>query len=52
MTRAAEMTEATARRSRAFTVLIGLSALTVLLQGLWAGIFLEHDGHRDASGNA
>jgi uncharacterized membrane protein len=21
----------------------------VLLQGLWAGIFLEHDGHRDAA---
>ena len=30
-----------------FTVLIGLAALAVLLQGLWAGIFLEHDGKRD-----
>jgi heme A synthase len=29
--------------------LIGISALAVLLQGLWAGIFLEHDGHRDAA---
>lgn len=52
MTRTAEMTETTTTRgSRAFTVLIGLSALAVLLQGLWAGIFLEHDGHRDASGS-
>lgn len=32
-----------------FTVLIGLTALAVLLQGLWAGIFLEHDGDRDAA---
>jgi len=32
-------------------VLIGLTALAILLQGLWAGIFLEHDGGRDeASG--
>jgi hypothetical protein len=29
--------------------LIGLSGLAVLLQGLWAGIFLEHDGERDAA---
>jgi heme A synthase len=28
-----------------------LCALAVLLQGLWAGIFLEHDGARDAAGN-
>jgi hypothetical protein len=46
------MTESrTTRGSRAFTVLIGLSALAVLLQGLWAGIFLEHDGHRDSAGS-
>lgn len=32
-----------------FGALIGLAALAVLLQGLWAGIFLEHDGKRDAA---
>jgi len=32
---------------RTFSVLAGLSALAVLLQGVWAGIFLEHDGERD-----
>jgi hypothetical protein len=32
-----------------FTVLVGLSGLAILLQGLWAGIFLEHDGQRDAA---
>jgi hypothetical protein len=32
-----------------FSVLVGLCALAVLLQGLWAGIFLEHDGQRDAA---
>jgi hypothetical protein len=30
-----------------FHALIGLTTLAVLLQGLWAGIFLEHDGKRD-----
>ena len=39
-----------APRSAAFSVLTGLAALAVLLQGLWAGIFLEHDGARDAAG--
>jgi len=34
---------------RAFSALTGLVALAVLLQGLWAGIFLEHDGERDAA---
>ena len=34
-------------RSTAYTVLIGLTGLAVLLQGLWAGIFLQHDGARD-----
>ena len=38
-------------RSRVFSALIGVSALAVLLQGLWAGIFLEHDGRRDAAGS-
>ena len=27
-------------------MLIGLSALAVLLQGVWAGIFLQHSGQR------
>ena len=34
---------------RLFGILTGLTALLVLLQGLWAGIFLEHDGQRDAA---
>lgn len=33
-----------------FAGLVGLIGLAVLLQGLWAGIFLEHDGERDAAG--
>jgi uncharacterized membrane protein len=32
-----------------FSALIGLAAVAVLLQGLWAGIFLEHDGRREAA---
>jgi uncharacterized membrane protein len=48
-------TQETVTRSAAkttlFSALTGLAALVVLLQGLWAGIFLEHDGQRDnASG--
>lgn len=39
----------TVERSPAYSALIGISALAVLLQGLWAGIFLEHDGERDAA---
>jgi hypothetical protein len=35
---------------RVFGGLTGLTALAVLLQGLWAGLFLEHDGQRDAAG--
>lgn len=35
--------------SVAYSVLIGLTAVAVVLQGLWAGIFLEHDGKRDAA---
>ncbi|MCW2699238.1 MAG: hypothetical protein JWQ45_773 [Blastococcus sp.] len=34
---------------RVFTALTGLAALAILLQGLWAGMFLEHDGERDAA---
>lgn len=36
-------------RSVLFSVLLGLTALAILLQGVWAGIFLEHDGKRDAA---
>jgi len=32
-----------------FAVLIGLATLAVLLQGLWAGLFLQHDGGRNAA---
>lgn len=38
-------------RSVLLAALTGLTGLAVLLQGLWAGIFLEHDGDRDAAGN-
>jgi hypothetical protein len=34
----------------AFCALTGLASVAILLQGLWAGIFLEHDGQRDAAG--
>lgn len=34
-----------------FTSVVGLAALIVLLQGVFAGVFLEHDGERDASAN-
>src|SRR4051794_27444839 len=37
--------------SRAYTVLMALTAIALLLQGLWAGIFLEHDGKREAAGS-
>src|SRR4051795_5528288 len=33
-----------------FSALTGLASLAILLQGLWAGIFLQHDGQRDAAG--
>lgn len=38
-----------AGRRRIYSALTGLAALAVLLQGLWAGLFLEHDGHRDSA---
>ncbi|MHA6794764.1 hypothetical protein ACVGVM_14825 [Pseudonocardia bannensis] len=44
-------TDAGRASSTLYSVLIGLTALTLLLQGLWAGIFLEHDGARDAAKN-
>jgi hypothetical protein len=43
-------TERTAGHSRLYSALIGMSALAILLQGVWAGIFLEHDGQREAAG--
>lgn len=36
-------------RDPVFAAVIGLCSLAILLQGLWAGIFLEHDGERDAA---
>ena len=42
-------TQVTRPKNTVISALIDLSALAVLLQGLWAGIFLEHDGHRDAA---
>ena len=39
----------TPARSPLFNVLLGLTALAVLLQAVWAGIFLQHDGERDAA---
>jgi uncharacterized membrane protein YfcA len=39
----------TGERSAVFSALIGLTTLAILLQGVWAGIFLEHDGERDES---
>jgi hypothetical protein len=30
-----------------FSAVTGVTALAVLLQGVWAGLFLEHDGKRD-----
>lgn len=41
-----------ATRSPSFSILVGLTSLAVLLQAVWAGIFLEHDGARDRSTTA
>lgn len=37
--------------SVAFTTILAFAGVAILLQGLWAGIFLEHDGRRDAAGS-
>jgi hypothetical protein len=37
------------RPSVLFTSIIGVTSLIVLVQGVLAGVFLEHDGQRDAS---
>lgn len=34
---------------RVYACLTGLATLGVVLQGAWAGVFLEHDGRRDAA---
>lgn len=49
---ASRTTEAPARRgagSPLYSALIGLAALAVLLQGLWAGLFLQDEHERSAS---
>ena len=48
-TRERTTTPTTGRVTPVYSALIGLSALAVLLQGLWAGLFLQHDGQRDAA---
>jgi hypothetical protein len=42
-------TDRTRPRTTLYPVLSGLTSLAVILQGLGAGIFLEHDGERDAA---
>lgn len=37
------------RPSTLFTSIIGVTSLIVLVQGVFAGVFLAHDGERDAS---
>ncbi|MDQ1630516.1 MAG: hypothetical protein QOJ32_910 [Frankiaceae bacterium] len=50
---APERTDDTARNEKTgralYGALTGLAAVAVLLQGLWAGIFLRHDGEREAA---
>ncbi|MEO7745128.1 MAG: hypothetical protein ABIV05_02740 [Actinomycetota bacterium] len=41
--------QAAPARNTAYSALIGVTTLLILLQGLWAGIFLQHDGERDAA---
>ena len=52
LTRPPYAPEATRRlpTSRAYTALVGLGTLAILLQGLWAGLFLEH-GNPDTAGS-
>ena len=50
MSETTSASRATTRAPRSiilYNVLVGLCAVAVLLQGLWAGLFLEHDGQRD-----
>lgn len=46
---ATSMTAPSRRRDPLFAVLTGLTALVVLLQFFFAGMFLRYDGKRDAS---
>jgi F0F1-type ATP synthase assembly protein I len=39
----------TSAAGTAYFVLTVLGAVAILLQGLWAGLFLQHDGERDAA---
>jgi hypothetical protein len=38
------------RAATLYAVLISLDVVAIVLQGLWAGIFLRNDGQRDAAG--
>ena len=49
MTSTTDLRRPATDRNTLFSVLVGVTALAVLLQGLWAGIFLEHDGRRNAA---
>ena len=51
LTEARHVQVKTLEKAPVFAALVGVSAVAVLLQGLWAGIFLEHDGQRDAAGS-
>ncbi|CAN5585293.1 hypothetical protein BH10ACT8_BH10ACT8_02670 [soil metagenome] len=51
MTREKATTQQRTGAGRPFLVLTVLAAVAVLLQGVWAGIFLQHDGARDAAGS-
>jgi hypothetical protein len=51
MTRTSAASPRKSSRTTLFSVVTGLAALAILLQGLWAGLFLEHDGARDAADN-
>lgn len=44
------MTVSTAPALRTYRLILWVAAAGVLLQGLWAGVFLQHDGARDAAG--
>lgn len=39
------------KSSKIFAALTGITSIVVLLQAVWAGIFLQHDGARDAASN-
>jgi heme A synthase len=38
-------------RSVAFSILVGLASLAILLQGFWAGIFMDRDLSRSTANN-